>query len=213
MTTKKISTIGVLCAMSLVVATFIRFPIVPAVSFMFYEPKDVILVIGGFIYGPGTVVLMSLITSILEVMFKGGNLIDIIMNVISTVAFAGTAAVIYRRYHSKNGAVGGLLSGVVVTVLVMILWNYIVTPIYYQMPREAVVAMMIPGFIPFNLIKYGLNAGITLVMYKPIVNILRRFKMVDGGNSKAGKQKGMLLLGIFIVVSLAGVIMAMQGLI
>lgn len=213
MTTKKISTIGVLSAMALVVATFIRFPIVPAVSFMFYEPKDVILVIGGFIYGPGTVVLMSIITSILEVMFKGGNVIDIVMNVISTVAFAGTAALIYRKHHSKNGAVVGLLSGVIVTVVVMILWNYIVTPIYYQMPREAVVALMIPGFIPFNLIKYGLNAGITLVLYKPIVNVLRRFKMVESGSGKAGKQKGMLMLGIFIVISLAGVILAMQGLI
>ncbi len=213
MTTKKISTIGVLSAMALVVATFIRFPIVPAVSFMFYEPKDVILVIGGFIYGPATVVLMSVITSILEVMFKGGNVIDIVMNVISTVAFAGTAALIYRKYHSKNGAVAGLLSGVAVTVVVMILWNYIVTPIYYKMPREAVVALMIPGFIPFNLIKYGLNAGITLVLYKPIVNVLRRFKMVESGNGKSGKQKGMLMLGIFIVISLAGVILAMQGLI
>ncbi|MBQ4343720.1 MAG: ECF transporter S component, partial [Erysipelotrichaceae bacterium] len=124
-----------------------------------------------------------------------------------------TAALIYRKNHTKNGAVLGLGAGVIVTVAVMMVWNYIVTPIYYGMPREAVVALMIPGLLPFNLLKYGLNAGITLVLYKPIVNVLRRFKMVESGSGKAGKQKGMLMLGLFIVLSLAGVILAMQGLI
>ena len=101
----------------------------------------------------------------------------------------------------------------ILTVILMLIWNYIVTPIYYQMPREAVVALMIPGLLPFNLIKYGMNAGITLVMYKPIVNVLRRFKMVDGGSGKKDAQKGMVLLGLFVVLTLVCVIMAMQGLI
>lgn len=213
MTTKKMTTVGILCAMALVLALTLYIPIVPAVSFLKYEPKDVIMVVGGFIYGPMTVVLMSSIVSVLEIFFRGGNLIDIIMNVFSTVAFAGTASLIYRKNHTKNGAVLGLVAGVGVTVAVMMIWNYIVTPIYYGMPREAVVALMLPGLLPFNLIKYGMNAGITLVLYKPIVNVLRRFKMVEGGNGRGGKQKGMLMLGLFIVLSLAGVILAMQGLI
>ncbi len=213
MTTKKMTTIGILCAMALVLALTLYIPIVPAVSFLKYEPKDVIMVVGGFIYGPMTVVLMSTIVSVLEIFFRPGNLIDVIMNVISTVSFAGTAALIYRKNHTKNGAVLGLGAGVIVTVAVMMVWNYIVTPIYYGMPREAVVALMIPGLLPFNLLKYGLNAGITLVLYKPIVSVLRRFKMVESGSGKAGKQKGMLMLGLFIVLSLAGVILAMQGLI
>ena len=99
------------------------------------------------------------------------------------------------------------------TVILMMIWNYIVTPIYYQMPREAVVALMIPGLLPFNLIKYGMNAGITLVMYKPIVNVLRRFKMVEGCSGKKDTQKGMVLLGLFVVLTLVCVILAMQGLI
>ncbi|MBP3400041.1 MAG: ECF transporter S component [Erysipelotrichaceae bacterium] len=212
MTTKKMTTVGILCAMALVLAIMIYVPIVPAVSFLKYEPKDVIMVVGGFIYGPMTVVLMSCIVSVLEIFFRPGNLIDVIMNVISTVAFAGTAALVYRRNHTKNGAIIGLVSGVAVTVVIMILWNYIVTPIYYQMPREAVVAMMIPGIIPFNLMKYGLNAGITLVLYKPIVNVLRRFKMVESG-SKSTSNKAMLMLGVFVVISIVGVILALQGII
>ena len=213
MTTKKMTTVGILCGMALVLALTLYIPIVPAVSFLKYEPKDVVMVVGGFIYGPMTVVLMSVIVSILEIFFRAGNLLDVIMNVISTVAFAGTAALIYQKKHTKNGAVLGLTLGVVLTVILMMIWNYIVTPIYYQMPREAVVALMIPGLLPFNLIKYGMNAGITLVMYKPIVNVLRRFKMVEGGSGKKDAQKGMVLLGLFVVLTLVCVIMAMQGLI
>ena len=213
MTTKKMTTVGILCGMALVLALTLYIPIVPAVSFLKYEPKDVVMVVGGFIYGPMTVVLMSVIVSILEIFFRAGNLLDVIMNVISTVAFAGTAALIYQKKHTKNGAVLGLTLGVVLTVILMMIWNYIVTPIYYQMPREAVVALMIPGLLPFNLIKYGMNAGITLVMYKPIVNVLRRFKMVEGGSGKKDAQKGMVLLGLFVVLTLVCVILAMQGLI
>ena len=213
MTTKKMTTVGILCGMALVLALTLYIPIVPAVSFLKYEPKDVVMVVGGFIYGPMTVVLMSVIVSILEIFFRAGNLLDVIMNVISTVAFAGTAALIYQKKHTKNGAVLGLTLGVVLTVILMMIWNYIVTPIYYQMPREAVVALMIPGLLPFNLIKYGMNAGITLVMYKPIVNVLRRFKMVEGGSGKKDTQKGMVLLGVFVVLTLVCVILAMQGLI
>ena len=213
MTTKKMTTVGILCGMALVLALTLYIPIVPAVSFLKYEPKDVVMVVGGFIYGPMTVVLMSVIVSILEIFFRAGNLLDVIMNVISTVAFAGTAALINQKKHTKNGAVLGLTLGVVLTVILMMIWNYIVTPIYYQMPREAVVALMIPGLLPFNLIKYGMNAGITLVMYKPIVNVLRRFKMVEGCSGKKDTQKGMVLLGLFVVLTLVCVILAMQGLI
>ena len=38
-------------------------------------------------------------------------------------------------------------------------------------------------------------------------------KMVDGGTGKKDAQKGMVLLGLFVVLTLVCVIMAMQGLI
>ena len=46
---KRITTIGMLCAIALVVVTFIR---IPVVMFLKYEPKDVIITIGGFMLGP-----------------------------------------------------------------------------------------------------------------------------------------------------------------
>ncbi len=46
--TKKITTIGLLCAMAMVLNLLVSFPLVPAVSFLKFDPKDIIIVIGGF---------------------------------------------------------------------------------------------------------------------------------------------------------------------
>ena len=51
----------------------------------------------------------------------------------------------------------------------MTLWNYLIAPIYMGYPREAIVELLIPAFIPFNLIKGGMNAAITMLLYKPVV--------------------------------------------
>ena len=70
MTTKKITTLGMLCALAVIVNLLIHFPLIPSVEFLSYDAKDVIIVIGGFIYGPGSAFIMSVITSVLEIMYR-----------------------------------------------------------------------------------------------------------------------------------------------
>ncbi len=214
MTTKKITTLGMLCALAVIVNLLIHFPLIPSVEFLSYDAKDVIIVIGGFIYGPGSAFIMSVITSLLEIMYRGGNLLDVLMNVISTCTFACVAAWIYKRDHTREGAFIGLGAGIVCCVLSMLLWNYIVTPIYFGMPREAVVSILVPGILPFNLLKCGLNSGLTLFLYKPIVGIFRRTSLVEhtsGGDHAI--TKGTVLIGLFICASVICFILGFQGII
>lgn len=214
MTTKKITTLGMLCALAVIVNLLIHFPLIPSVEFLSYDAKDVIIVIGGFIYGPGSAFIMSVITSLLEIMYRGGNLFDVLMNVISTCTFACVAAWIYKRDHTREGAFIGLGAGIVCCVLSMLLWNYIVTPIYFGMPREAVVSILVPGILPFNLLKCGLNSGLTLFLYKPIVGIFRRTSLVEhtsGGDHAI--TKGTVLIGLFICASVICFILGFQGII
>lgn len=214
MTTKKITTLGMLCALAVIVNLLIHFPLIPSVEFLSYDAKDVIIVIGGFIYGPGSAFIMSVITSLLEIMYRGGNLLDVLMNVISTCTFACVAAWIYKRDHTREGTFIGLGAGIVCCVLSMLLWNYIVTPIYFGMPREAVVSILIPGILPFNLLKCGLNTGLTLFLYKPIVGVFRRTSLVE--HSSGGDHaitKGTVLIGLFICASVICFILGFQGII
>ena len=214
MTTKKITTLGMLCGLAVIVNLLIHFPLIPSVEFLSYDAKDVIIVIGGFIYGAGSAFIMSVITSLLEIMYRGGYLLDVLMNVFSTCSFACVAAWIYKRDHTRKGAFLGLGIGTVCSVLSMLLWNYIVTPIYFGMPREAVVSILVPGILPFNLLKCGLNSGLTLFLYKPIVGIFRRTSLVEhtsGGDHAI--TKGTVLIGLFICASVICFILGFQGII
>lgn len=213
MKVKKITTIGILCALAMIVNLFAFMPLVPTVTWLTYDPKDIIIVIGGFIYGPMTSLIMSGICSVLEIMIKGGTILDVFMNMISTCSFACVAAAVYKHKHTKQGAMIGLLLGVVITVINMTIWNYIVTPIYYGMPRAAVVALLLPGIIPFNILKAGLNAGITLFVYKSVVAILRHTHFIEASGHPTSQTKSLVWVGLFITISIICIILAIQNII
>lgn len=213
MDTKMLTTMSMLCGLAMILNILFHFPLVPAVSFLSYDPKDIVIVIGGFIYGPMACVGMSGICAILDIMFRGGNLIDVMMNMLATCSFCCVAAWIYKRNHTKRGAILGLGIGILVVTLVMVLWNYIVTPIYYQMPREVVSSLLLPGIVPFNLIKFGINAGVALLIYKPIVKALRSSNLVSAGQSSQELTRDMAIVGAIVVISLVMLVLSMQGII
>ncbi len=169
---KKLVTLSLLAALAYVVMVLIR---IPLISFLKYEPKDVIITIGGFMYGPFAAFLMSFVVSFVEMLtVSDTGWIGAVMNLVSTCAFACTASFIYRRIHKVKGAVIGLAAGMVVMIAVMMLWNYFLTPIYMGYPREAVAAMLPTVFLPFNAVKGGINTAITILLYKPVVLALRK---------------------------------------
>ena len=211
---KKITTLGILCSLAVITNLLISFPIIPLVSFLRYDPKDIIIVIGGFIYGPLSAMIMSVLTSLIEVFYRnaGGNiLIDILMNVISTCSLACVAAYFYKKEHSRKGAIKGLIIGALVSVGVMCLWNYIVTPIYYGMPREVVAALIVPGILPFNLIKNAINVLVVIYLYKPLVDLLRRNNLANGSEGKVGIA--FLIFVIFIILTIILLFLVQYGII
>lgn len=213
LTTKKISVIAMLSAMAMIVSLLFYIPIVPAVSFLKYEAKDVLVTICGFIYGPMAALFSSSVTAVLEMFLRGGNIIDVIMDVISTGSFACVAAYMYKKQHTQKGAVLGLFLGSVLMVVLMMVWNYVVTPIYYNMPREAVVALMIPGFLPFNAIKAILNTLLIMLLYKPIVRILRNTSLLEKSDKVTKVSTGYILIILFLLLTVGLVLLSFKGMI
>ena len=212
MNTKKITTIGMLCAMAIIINLMISFPIIPSVSFLKYDPKDIIIVIGGFIFGPLTSLIMSAITSVLEIVYRGGTILDILMNMISTCTFAMTAAYCYKKMHTKKGAVLGLVFGIIACTVSMIIWNYVIDPIYFQMPRSAVVAML-PAIALFNIIKCGLTMAVTLFLYKPVITILRNTNLVEKHEETSSLSQDIMILASFILITGIVLILSFQQII
>lgn len=179
-TTRKIATIGMLCALAYVAMALIHIKLIPAAPFLTYDPKDVIIAIGGFVFGPVSAILISVIVAFLEMItVSESGIIGLVMQVVATAAFVIPATVMYKKKRTKKSALTGLAAGTGCMVVIMVLWNYILTPIYMGAARSDVAAMLVPIIIPFNLLKGILNSLLILLIYKPIVTGLRKTGLVQ----------------------------------
>ena len=180
--------------------------IIPDVAgFLSYDPKDAIVVISGFIFGPMTSVVISVIVSLIEMIsISGTGIYGMIMNIFSTCSFAVPAALIYKKMHTMKGAILGLATGVVFMTGCMVLWNYIITPYYMRVDRNVVVGMLATTFLPFNLVKGGINMGLTMLLYKPIITTLRKMHLIPEGNASSGKKSTQIAFtvsALFILIT------------
>lgn len=175
---------------------------IPMILFLKYDPKDVVLAIGGFLFGLVAAVTVSLAVAFLEmVTVSETGPIGMLMNFLSSCVFTGTAALFYKKKHSIKGAAAGLALGVLLTTGVMLLWNYFVTPIYMGYARETVADMLLPVFLPYNLIKYTINACITMLLYKPVVTALRRSGLLSGATGTEQAKGGFHLNIVSVLIS------------
>lgn len=151
-----------------------------SLGFLTLDIKDFVIVTAGLILGPLASVIVSVVVSLAEMFtVSSTGIYGFIMNVVSTLSFALPATILYRKNHSLKGAVIGLIIGVITMTGMMLLWNYALTPLYMKVPRATVVAMLIPTFLPFNLVKGILNASITMLLYKRVINALRFTSLVN----------------------------------
>ena len=184
-------------------------------GFLSYEPKDAIIVSIGLLFGPASSVIMSVLVSFIEMItISATGPYGFLMNVISTTAFVLPPTLFYQKQRTKKGAVIGLCIGVLCMLICMLLWNYIITPLYMNVDRSVVVKMMLPVFIPFNLTKGGINACLTLILYKPVVTALRRTGLVpqvDESQAKMTFSFGFFLIALAILVTFIFAFLALSG--
>lgn len=165
---------AMLTALSIVLVSLIHFPIFPAAVFLEYDPADIPIFIGTFLFGPTAGLALALVVSVVQgtTVSAGAGIIGIVMHFFATGSFALVAGNIYRLRRTLIGAVMALGAGVLTMTAVMALCNLILTPIYTGTPVEAVVAMLLPVIIPFNLLKASINGVATYIVYKPIARIV-----------------------------------------
>ena len=186
---------------------------IPAVAFLKYEPKDVIIVMGGLILGPLASLIISFVTALIEmVTISDTGPIGGIMNLLSSACYACTAAMVYKHKRTLSGAVTGLALGSVAMVAVMLLWNWLITPLYMGVERDAVVGMLIPVFLPFNAVKALLNSALVLCLYKPLITALRKARLVPAPSGKEGGFKiGLYILSAAVLTTGILMLLVLQG--
>lgn len=211
---KTVATVGMLCAIAFVAKLISN--VFPTVSgFLSFDLKDVVIVIGGFMMGPVTAVVISVIVSLIEMLtISSTGVIGLIMNILASCSFACVAAVIYHRDRSMKGAIIGLVAGILCMTAIMLLWNWLITPLYMKVGREVVVSMLVPVFLPFNLVKGGINATLAMLLYKPIVTALRKAHFVEESASGKGSAKvGVIAVSAVLLVSFVLLALVLAGVI
>ena len=213
---KMLATLGMLAAMAYVITFICRLPIIPSVPFLDLEFKSAIILIGGFIYGPLPAFAVTVVVCFLEMLtFSATGFIGFIMNVLATASFVCPAAFIYKKKKSLWGAILGLMAGTVLMTGIMLLWNYIVTPLYMHITRDQIAPLILPAFLPFNVIKGALNSSVTLILYKFVVKALRKAKLLpkeaETSKKKTSTFISSLILSIIIIITCVLVILAFNG--
>ena len=184
--------LGMLSAIATVLMLF-EIPLPFAPSFYEIDFSEVPILIGSFAMGPLAGAAIEFIKILLNFAINGTLTAGVgeIANFLIGCSLVVPAAMIYRKKHTRNGALLGMVTGTVFMTVVGCFMNaYILLPAYakaFGMPLDALVGMgtavnkhitdiktfVILAVGPFNLLKGTLVSLIVFLVYKKISPILK----------------------------------------
>ena len=171
-------------------------------GFLSLDLKDAVISIVSLLYGPVYGFVSVLTVSLIEfITISTTGLYGLVMNILSSGTFALTCGLVYKYRRNFSGAIIAAALTVVTVTSVMLIANIAITPLYFQMPRQAVIDMLPTLLLPFNLFKSIMNASIMLIVYKPFTVAMRKAKLVNSSDS-ANYRFGAKTVALFIVASL-----------
>lgn len=168
--TRQLVTMALMCAIGALLS-FIEFPLLPGVTWLKFDASNMPAMVAGFAFGPAGGVAVGIITAIIHGLLMA-DFTGALMNMLVVTCFVLPAALIYKKKRTFSGAIIGLIFSVIAGIIGAIIGNLLLTPSWLGVPFEAVVALIIPVLIPFNIIKGIINALLTLIIYKSISNII-----------------------------------------
>lgn len=176
----KTAIMAMLTALSIVLVYVIHFPLIPAAPFLEYDAADVPVLIGAMMLGPvsGLITLLAVCLIQALTVSAASGWIGFMMHFIASSVLVLISSLIYKRKKTTLSLIIGLIVGSIAMTVVMIPLNLIFTGIFMGAGTQAVVEMLIPAIIPFNLLKAGINSAITFAVFTPIAGILKKYVKV-----------------------------------
>ncbi len=189
---RKIVQIGMLSAIAIVLMLF-EVPLPFAPSFYEIDFSEVPVMIGCFVMGPMAGAVIEFVKILLNLLINGTITAGVgeAANFAIGCALCVPAGFIYKKNHTRKGALIGMIAGtVIMTVLGCLINAYILLPAYgaaFGMPIDALVEMgtavnphitslttfVVFAVAPFNLLKGTLVSLIVFIIYKKIRPIFK----------------------------------------
>ncbi len=200
---KAVAVTGVITAAAFLLTFIFRFK----VSFLTFDFKDAVIAIASLMYGPLYGVLSSAIVAFFEfISVSDTGVYGLIMNFLASGTFSFVCGMIYKYKRTFFGAILSLVFAVISVNIVMITANIFITPFYMGVERAAVISMILPLLLPFNLSKTLINASTTLLLYKPVTNALKKYNILQGKTNNSRSMKSILIIIISILTIISAVL-------
>lgn len=180
---QRIVTIACLSALAFILMLF-EFPVIPVVSYLKIDLSDIPVLIGTFIYGPASGILIALLKCLLHGMVRGfsvGELIGLLADVVSSISLLLPFAWAWKHRQwtrRKQLVVGSVAATITLTILMSLLNLFVLTPLYMKLwhwqstlPIPKLIAF---GVVPFNLIKGVLISALVSLIVVRLWDWLRR---------------------------------------
>ena len=200
MNNKKIRAIavtGMITAAAFLITFVFRFK----VSFLTFDFKDAFIALASLMYGPIYGVGSAAIVAFLEfISVSDTGLYGLIMNFLASGTFSLVCGLVYKYKRTFSGAILSLILAVVSVIVVMITANIFITPFYMGVPRSAVISMILPLLLPFNLAKTIINASFTLLLYKPITSALKKMNVLEKEDGKLNSLRSVILAVVSVLI-------------
>jgi riboflavin transporter FmnP len=186
--TRKMAAVAMLGAVGFVLMFLeISVPIMPV--FIKLDFSELPAVLAGFAYGPVAGVAVCLLKNALHLLVTNTAGVGELSNFLLGIFFVVPAGLIYRKSHTRKGALIGAAVGCVAYALASVPINYfLIYPMFGQfvMPMQVILGMyqtLNPNVetlwepltqfnLPFNLFKEVLVSAITFLVYKKLSPIL-----------------------------------------
>lgn len=194
LSTKKISMIGMLSALSAILIIVGEIPL-PFLAPDFYKLdfSELPALLGGFALGPVAGVMIEFVKILLKLVFKSTStaFVGELANFAVGCSFILPASIIYQHHKSKKTAIVSCVAGTAAMVLFGTAFNAVyLLPKFAQMygiPLDTLIAMgssihasihSVTSFVmmivaPLNFIKGAAVSFLTLMIYKPLSPILK----------------------------------------
>ena len=171
--TKFIAVTGMLSAISVVLYTYVEFPILPAYPFLQYDFSDVVAIIGGIFVTPLVGILIQLLKNIIHFIIKGSTGgIGELANLLTGLLFIVPIILIFKKFKMLSFVVG-----IICFFIGALFLNYFVFLPLYGVPADARIEMLKYGIAPFNAIKSVITSVSTILIWRLLLPFKNRMAL------------------------------------
>lgn len=174
-------------------------------GFLSLDLKDAVLSIVALLYGPLYGFISVLVVALVELFtFSSTGWYGLVMNILSSGIFVLVCGTVYKYKRDFYGALFSAILTVVSVTAVMLVANIFITPLYFGMPRQTVLDMLLPLILPFNICKSVMNSSVMLLVYKPFTSALKKTGLIKSeGTPYTFDKKTAALTVVAILLILA----------